>query len=88
LPALQGKRWLAIHGRYLDGNRRTRVKLDGKDAGWVALDRFDTLELPDDKTPGTQLLVELVHEAPHQAAPQDTRKLAFFMQDVSVRQAQ
>lgn len=88
LPALQGKRWLAIHGRYLDGNRRTRVKLDGKDAGWVALDRFDTLELPEDKAPGTQLLVELVHEAPHQAAPQDTRKLAFFMQEVSVRQAQ
>lgn len=88
VPALPGKRWLAINGRYLDGNRRTRVKLDGKDMGWIALDRYDALALPDDKAPGTQLLVELVHEAPHQPAPQDTRKLAFFMHDVSVRQVQ
>lgn len=77
---------LTLLGQYLDGNRRTRVRIDGVDLGWQQLDRPTVLPLPKERS-GTTLTIELEHEAPHSPGPGDPRALAFFLREVNLREA-
>ena len=77
---------LALAGNYLDGNRRTRVTVNGIDLGWHELDRSGPLALPVGARTDV-LEIELEHEAPHAPGAADPRVLAFFLREVNVRQA-
>jgi hypothetical protein len=84
----QGTRPAAVvlAGGYFDGNTRTRVRIAGIDLGWQQLDRNPELALPAAR-PGTPLVIELEHQAPHAPGPNDTRLLAFFLRQVILRPA-
>ncbi|RFP11915.1 hypothetical protein D0T23_18265 [Duganella sp. BJB475] len=75
---------VVIHGYYLDGNRRTRVALNGKDLGWFDLQAGAPLAV---QAKGAEhgVTIELTHEAPHSPGPQDGRQLAFFLQGATLR---
>jgi hypothetical protein len=85
LPAGSHPAGLTLLGQYLEGNRRTRVRIDGVDLGWQQLDRPVLLALP--ARHGATLDIELEHEAPHAPAPGDPRSLAFFLHQVDVLEA-
>ncbi|WP_296944465.1 hypothetical protein [uncultured Massilia sp.] len=76
---------LTLLGQYLDGNRRTRVRIDGVDLGWQELDRPVVLALPAGPA-GAPVTIELEHEAPHAPGPGDTRALAFFLREVRLHE--
>jgi len=76
---------LGLLGQYLEGNRRTRVRVDGVDLGWQQLDRPTVLALP--KASAGTIVVELEHEAPHSPGAGDPRALAFFLREVNLRDA-
>jgi hypothetical protein len=79
---------LRLQGHYFDGNKRTRVTINGVDMGWQDLRLMPLLPLPE---PGAGLaspiVVELEYDAPHNAGASepDKRRLAFFLQTVSLR---
>ncbi|QBE64602.1 hypothetical protein [Pseudoduganella lutea] len=83
LPADKRTSTLTLLGHYFEGNRRTRVAVDGRDAGWVELDKRNTIPLG--HIQGTRITVTLRHEAPAQPNGQDTRKLAFFLTGIEVK---
>lgn len=85
LPAGHQYRTLLIIGHYFDGNRRTRVIVNGRDLGWLALTDLPELPLPD----APLLRLELEHEAPYTPPPgqPDTRRLAFFLQEIALKPA-
>jgi hypothetical protein len=86
IAAVPGARMatLALSGNYIDGNRRTRVRVNGVDLGWLALDRVGRVALPAGIQAGP-LTIELEHEAPHRAGPDDGRVVAFFLRTVELR---
>lgn len=75
---------LAILGRYFDGNRRTRVVINGSDLGKFDLQGGETVPIPS-ATTTSGLHITLHHDAPRSPGPQDGRQLAFFLQQVSLR---
>jgi hypothetical protein len=79
--ALAQARSLAILGFYMQGNTRTRVRLNGVDAGWRALDKLERMPLPP-LAPGTALVIELEHEAPHRADP---RAQGLFLREITLQ---
>jgi hypothetical protein len=83
LPPQWPLHWLQFHGHYADGNRRTRVLVNGTDLGWVALDQPAALAVtaPADG----RLHIELRHEAPQLAGNGDPRRFAYFLQGVTLR---
>jgi hypothetical protein len=83
LPAREHPAALSLVGQYLDGNRRTRVRIDGVDRGWQELDHPVLLDLPAGRS-GAALTIELEHEAPHSPGPDDPRALAFFLREVNL----
>lgn len=77
---------LALAGNYLDGNKQTRVWVNGADLGWHRLDQEGPLALPAAAGAGAPLEIELEHEAPHAPGAADRRLLAFFLREVRVGQ--
>jgi hypothetical protein len=78
---------VTIAGTYLEGNTLTRVRINGSDLGWLALDRPQPLALPPGASQAKLLQIELEHQAPHapgHGSP-DTRALAFFLSTVTLR---
>lgn len=82
-PAARKDAQLTILGHYTPGNRRTRVTVNGRDLGWMALDTPQRLSLTG--TADGRITVTLQHEAPAQPNADDRRKLAFFLQRIEVR---
>jgi hypothetical protein len=78
---------LTLHGHYYDGNRRTRVTIDGTDLGWQQLDQLPPLALPRGKDGADSVTVELEFDAPYvpPARQADQRHIAFFLQKVTMR---
>jgi hypothetical protein len=78
---------LTLHGIYYDGNHRTRVTIDGADLGWQQLDQMPALALPTGKDGADSVTVELEFDAPYvpPAAQADQRRIAFFLQKVTMR---
>jgi hypothetical protein len=76
---------LSLQGMYFEGNRRTRVWINGTDLGWLSLDRLPHFALPADSA-GKDLVIELAHEAPHSPGKGDTRELAFFLRSIELRE--
>jgi hypothetical protein len=78
---------LTLHGRYYDGNQRTRVTLDGVDLGWQRLDQYPSLPVPPAKGQARTLEVALQFDAPHVPPPTEPeqRRLAYFLQKVTMR---
>lgn len=73
---------LTLLGNYLEGNSRTRVIVGGADLGWHRLDQVQRLALP---ATGGPLEIALEHEAPHSPGGSDTRQLAFFLREITLR---
>jgi hypothetical protein len=86
LPAGERPAGVTLLGQYLEGNHRTRVRIDGVDLGWQQLDRPTVLALPEGRG-GATLTIELEHEAPHSPGAGDPRPLAFFLREVDLREA-
>jgi hypothetical protein len=78
---------LALAGQYLDGNRRTRVIVNGQDLGWHRLDQEGPMTLPASVRQAETLVVELEHEEARSPGQADPRKLAFFLHQVDLRGA-
>jgi hypothetical protein len=78
---------LTLHGFYFDGNRRTRVTLDGVDLGWQQLDQRPALPVPPAHGEARTLDVVLEFDAPHVPPPTqpDQRHIAFFLRKVTMR---
>ena len=84
-PGLQQAGTLTIFGHYIDGNKRTRVRVNGADLGWHALDQLERLPLAP-LAPGAALDIELEHEAPQRPATGgDTRHLGLFLREITLR---
>lgn len=83
LAASPVRRRLLLRGHYFDGNRRTRVHLNGADLGWLVLDGAQPLALPAGAT-SVDLLLE--HEAPRRpgAAGGDPRQISYFLQHIAL----
>jgi hypothetical protein len=75
---------LSLAGQYLDGNKRTRVMVNGVDLGWHQLDQEGPLPLPGSARAATSIEIDLAHEAPHAPGPGDRRALAFFLREVTL----
>lgn len=78
---------LTVVGHYLDGNKRTRLMVNGEDLGWHRFDQEGPISLPAAAAGAPVLEIELEHESPHVPGPGDERPLAFFLHQVSVRGA-
>jgi hypothetical protein len=76
---------LSLAGNYLDGNKRTRITVNGADLGWHQLDQEGPIALPVAARQADTLAIELEHEAPHSPAPSDHRALAFFLHELDLR---
>jgi hypothetical protein len=76
---------VSLAGSYLDGNKRTRISVNGIDLGWHQLDQEGPIALPAAARDADTLDIELQHEAPHAPAANDRRALAFFLHEVSLR---
>jgi hypothetical protein len=75
---------IAFRGRYFDGNRRTRVVINGVDMGKFNLQAGEPVAIPQAAaTSGLQ--IELHHESPRSPGPKDGRKMALFLEQVSLR---
>ncbi|MBB3118071.1 hypothetical protein [Pseudoduganella violacea] len=85
IPAALSAPSVTLHGNYFNGNTRTRVLLDGKDMGWVQLEQPQPLPLPAEAVARGSVLIELRHEQPQRPSPQDTRLLAVFLNEVTLR---
>lgn len=76
---------MKLIGHYFEGNRRTRISINGRDLGWHNLAEAPTISFV---SSGTQLLIRLQHEYPRQPSktPQfpDGRRLAFFLQSLTI----
>jgi hypothetical protein len=85
--ALDGAHPLAfgVDGMYLNGEGRTRVRVNGLDLGWRRLDLGEVLPLPAAALHGPVLLIELEHENPRSPGAGDPRQLAFFLRGISLR---
>ncbi|SFU39264.1 hypothetical protein [Pseudoduganella namucuonensis] len=75
---------VVLAGRYFEGNRRTRVKLNGVDLGWQDLQAGAPLAIPA-AAEASAVRVELQHEAPRSPGPQDGRLLAYYMLRVELQ---
>lgn len=75
---------LVIRGRYYDGNKRTRVIINGTDTGWHDLQDGALVGIPNAATTST-LRVELRHESPRSPGAHDGRLLALFLLQASVQ---
>ncbi|MBY0239480.1 MAG: hypothetical protein K2X55_09205 [Burkholderiaceae bacterium] len=75
---------LVIRGNYFTGNRRTRVVINGVDLGNFNLQVGESIPIPDAATT-SGLHITLHHETPRSPGPQDGRKLALFLQQVSLQ---
>ncbi|MBY0239479.1 MAG: hypothetical protein K2X55_09200 [Burkholderiaceae bacterium] len=75
---------LVLRGRYLQGNHRTRVIINGQDTGWHDVQAGAPVDIPDAATTNA-LQVELRHEAPASPGPQDGRKLALFLHSAELQ---
>jgi hypothetical protein len=75
---------IAFRGKYFDGNRRTRVVINGVDMGKFNLQAGEPVAIPQAAaTSGLQ--IELHHESPRSPGPADGRKVALFLEQVSLR---
>lgn len=86
IPLQPGQRphWIALTGHYSDGNRRTRLTINGVDMGWQKLNQAGLIVLPAVAADAPSLQVTLEHEAPGAGTPQDRRQLAFFIEKLSL----
>ena len=75
---------MTLQGQYFDGNRRTRVAVNGKDLGWFDLSAAQPIPL-DGATTERTLDIVLSHEAPRKADKQDVRELSFFLHKVRLQ---
>lgn len=75
---------LVIRGGYFEGNKRTRVIINGTDTGWHDLQAGTPVGIPNAATTST-LQVELRHESPRSPGPKDGRKLALFLLQAGVQ---
>ncbi|MGZ5201022.1 MAG: hypothetical protein ACXWC4_14725 [Telluria sp.] len=77
---------IVLHGHYAEGNKRTRVTIDGVDLGWQQLDQLPELAVPPNAKGTDTLAIDLQFDAPHAPAPgeADQRHLAFFLQKVTL----
>lgn len=76
-------RALSIRGYYGGSNRMTRVFVNGKDMGEWRLDKPSSIAL-DGVGAAMPLTIELRHQAPARASPQDGRVIAFHLQEIVV----
>lgn len=82
---------LVLRGSYLPPNTRTRVRVNGQDLGWHALDKGKAIALPrnapaNGASVGNPVFdIELEHETPYSPAPTEPRLLAFFLKEAGVR---
>ena len=76
---------ILISGAYLENQGRTRVRVNGIDLGWHRLDREGPLALPPAASQGPALTIDLEHESPRSPGASDSRQLAFFLREISVR---
>lgn len=83
-PQSGAYRQIVISGHYLEGNRQTRVKINGVDLGWHDLQSGMPLPLPQ-AAGSTSLRLELSHQNAHSPGPQDGRNLAFYLQGVALQ---
>ncbi len=83
LPAGKRDGKLTILGHYLNGDRRTRVTIDGRDLGWLALDQPLALALG----PGTagKVTITLRHAPPPVWNVREPRLNAFVLQRIEIR---
>ncbi|GGC06938.1 hypothetical protein GCM10011572_30790 [Pseudoduganella buxea] len=72
---------MTLHGQYFDGNRRTRVAVNGKDLGTFDLAAGQAIALTDVAMAPT-LTITLTHEAPRKAGADDARALSLFLNKV------
>lgn len=75
---------LVIRGHYFEGNKRTRVIINGIDTGWHDLQAGEPVTIPNAATT-TAVQVELRHEAPRSPGKQDNRKLALFLLEAGLQ---
>lgn len=74
---------MTIRGIYRDGNTATKVIVNGTVLGWWHLDRPNRIPLAGVDV-SKSLHIQLHHQAPAAPSEQDTRKLALFMNEVSI----
>ncbi|WP_338766593.1 hypothetical protein [Massilia sp. METH4] len=72
---------LTLAGQYFDGNRRTRVTVNGKELGWFDLAATPVIPLAG-VPQGATLEILLDHEAPRRPDASDSRQLSFFLRKV------
>ena len=75
---------LSILGLYYNGNARTRVTVNGTDLGWHSLNAPNAIALPAGTAPAA-LDIGLEHEKPQSPGPADTRELALFLREVTLK---
>lgn len=81
----QQVRRVTILGHYVEGNKRTRVAINGIDLGWQRLDKDPVLDLPEGVGQAPEIItIELQHEAPYlpPAKQPDQRQIAFFLHKI------
>jgi hypothetical protein len=87
LPVAASKqvKGIKLIGHYFEGNRRTRISINGRDLGWYDLAETPTISFVPSST---ALRIGLRHEYPHQPSKtpqfQDGRRLAFFLRSVTI----
>jgi hypothetical protein len=77
---------LSLAGTYLNGNKRTRITVNGTDLGWHQLDQESPIALPAAARQARTLEIGLEYEAPHSPGQGDQRALAFFLHQVSLHE--
>ncbi|MES2901283.1 MAG: hypothetical protein V4723_16245 [Pseudomonadota bacterium] len=75
---------LTILGTYFGANTRTRVRVNGADLGWHALNQESKIALPAAAMAPESMEIELEHEAPAAPGGADTRLLALFLRRVRI----
>lgn len=76
---------VSFTGHYYDGNKRTRVGVNGIDLGWHQLDREGPIALPPQVATTRLLEFDLENEAPALPGGADTRRIAFFLRELDLR---
>lgn len=75
---------LTLLGLYFNDNARTRVTVNGADLGWHRLSTPNAIALPTGALANT-LDIVLEHEKPQSPGPADTRQLALFLREVTLK---